>query len=34
MRHRVVSDGAGGWSLVQNDKHRPRSAAEIAAIMV
>jgi glucose-6-phosphate isomerase, archaeal len=34
MRHRVVSDAAGRWTLVQNDNYRPRSAGEIAAIMV
>ena len=26
MRHRVMSDGAGGWTLTENPQYRPRSA--------
>jgi glucose-6-phosphate isomerase len=33
MRHRVVSDGAAGWTLAENGAYKPRGADEIAAIM-
>jgi glucose-6-phosphate isomerase len=32
MRVRVVDDGAGGWTQIDNPAWRPRSAADIAAI--
>jgi glucose-6-phosphate isomerase len=32
MRHRVVTDEAGGWALAENVDYRPRSPSEIAAI--
>jgi len=33
MRKRVVDDGAGGWTLIDNPGYRPRSAAEIRNLM-
>ena len=33
MRHRVMSDGNGGWELVENEAYRPREPARIAGIM-
>ena len=33
MRLRIVDDGRGGWSAVDNPRYRPRSAAEIARVM-
>jgi len=33
MRKRVVDDGKSGWALVDNLGYRPRSAAEIQALM-
>jgi glucose-6-phosphate isomerase len=33
MRKRVFDDGKGGWVLVDNADYRPRSAAEIAALL-
>ena len=32
MRHRVVTDGAGGWRLEENGEWRPRSAEALAAL--
>lgn len=32
MRSRVVADGAGGWTLEANARHRPRTQAEIDAL--
>jgi glucose-6-phosphate isomerase len=32
MRKRVLDDGKGGWTLVDNADYRPRSVAEIAAL--
>jgi len=29
MRKRVLDDGKGGWTLVDNADYRPRSAAEV-----
>ena len=33
MRHRVMSDGKGGWQLVENADYRPRDAATVAALL-
>ncbi len=33
MRKRVMDDGTGRWHLVENAGYRPRSAAEIQALM-
>lgn len=33
MRKRVVDDAKGGWALIDNLDYRPRSAAEIHALM-
>jgi glucose-6-phosphate isomerase, archaeal len=33
MRHRVVSDGNGGWRLIDNEHYRPRDAKAVAAIV-
>jgi len=32
MRRRIVDDGSGGWTAIDNPSWRPRSAAEIARI--
>jgi glucose-6-phosphate isomerase len=33
MRKRVFDDGKGGWVLVDNADYRPRSAAEVSALL-
>jgi glucose-6-phosphate isomerase, archaeal len=33
MRKRVMDDGKGGWTLVDNPQYRPRSSAEVAALL-
>lgn len=33
MRHRVKSDGKGGWRLAENRDYRPRSAAVVETLM-
>jgi glucose-6-phosphate isomerase len=33
MRKRVVDDGHGGWTLIDNPLYRPRPAAEVAALL-
>ncbi len=33
MRLRIVDDGRGGWSALDNPRYRPRSATEIARVM-
>lgn len=32
MRHRILSDGRGGWELAENSSYRPRSLETAAAI--
>ena len=32
MRQRVVADGRGGWTAVDNPAYRPRTAAEVARV--
>lgn len=31
MRHRVLTDGKGGWSLAENQRYRPRPSSTAAA---
>jgi glucose-6-phosphate isomerase len=33
MRRRVVDDGKGGWALADNPDYRPRSSAEVDALL-
>jgi glucose-6-phosphate isomerase len=33
MRKRVLDDGKGGWTLVDNADYRPRSTAEVEALL-
>jgi len=33
MKQRVVDDGKGGWMLIDNPLYRPRSAAEVEALL-
>lgn len=33
MRHRVVTDGNGGWQLVENKDYRPRTGETVSALM-
>jgi glucose-6-phosphate isomerase len=33
MRRRVVDDGKGGWTLVDNPDYRPRASAEVDALL-
>jgi hypothetical protein len=33
MRRRVVDDGKGGWTLVDNSDYRPRASAEVDALL-
>jgi glucose-6-phosphate isomerase len=33
MRHRVVSNGAEGWKLIENPAYQPRSEETVRALM-
>jgi glucose-6-phosphate isomerase len=33
MRVRIVEDGSGGWTAIDNDGYRPRSSEAVAAIL-